>query len=58
MTKPIIVVKMFCDLLYIIQVKGFLKVLPSWPYTYHLIVTMLDLALFLARLFLFSISIT
>ena len=33
MTKPIIVVKMPCKLLYIIQVKRFLiKVTTSWPY--------------------------
>ena len=32
-TKPIIVVKMPCKLLYVIQVKGFLiKCLTSWPY--------------------------
>ena len=33
MTKPIIVVKMPCKLLYVIQVKEFLiKCLTSWPY--------------------------
>ena len=33
MTKPIIVVKMPCELLYVIQVKGFLiKCSTSWPY--------------------------
>ena len=32
MTKPIIVVKMPCKLLYIIQVKRFLMVITSWPY--------------------------
>ena len=33
MTKPIIVVKMPCKLLYVIQVKGFLiKCSTSWPY--------------------------
>ena len=33
MTKPIIVVKMPCKLLYVIQVKGFLiKCSISWPY--------------------------
>ena len=32
-TKPIIVVKMPCELLYVIQVKGFLiKCSTSWPY--------------------------
>ena len=32
-TKPIIVVKMPCKLLYVIQVKGFLiKCSSSWPY--------------------------
>ena len=32
-TKPIIVVKMPCKLLYVIQVKGFLiKYSTSWPY--------------------------
>ena len=32
-TKPIIVVKMPCKLLYVIQVKGFLiKCSTSWPY--------------------------
>ena len=33
MTKPIIVVKMPCKLLYVIQVKGLLiKCSTSWPY--------------------------
>ena len=33
MTKPIIVVKVPCKLLYIIQIKGFLiKCSTSWPY--------------------------
>ena len=33
MTKPIIVVKMPCKLLYVVQVKGFLiKCSTSWPY--------------------------
>ena len=33
MTKPIIVVKVPCKLLYVIQVKEFLiKCLTSWPY--------------------------
>ena len=33
MTKPIIVLKMPCKLLYVIQVKGFLiKCSTSWPY--------------------------
>ena len=32
-TKPIVVVKMPCKLLYVIQVKGFLiKYSTSWPY--------------------------
>ena len=32
-TKPIIIVKMPCKLLYVVQVKGFLiKCLTSWPY--------------------------
>ena len=31
-TKPIIVVKMPCKLLYVIQVKGFIKCSTSWPY--------------------------
>ena len=35
MTKPIIVVKVPCKLLYVIQVKAFLiKCSPSWPYIY------------------------
>ena len=32
MTKPIIVVKMPCKLLYVIQVKGFIKCSTSEPY--------------------------
>ena len=32
MTKPIIVVKIPCKLLYVIQVKGFIKCSTSWPY--------------------------
>ena len=32
-TKPIIVVKMPCKLLYVIQVKGFIKCSTSWPYS-------------------------
>ena len=32
MTKPIIVVKMPCKLLYVIQVKRLLMVITSWPY--------------------------
>ena len=32
MTKPIIVVKMPCNLLYVIQVKRFLMVITAWPY--------------------------
>ena len=58
-TKPIIVVKMPCTLLYVIQVKGFFNFLAlldirvlvaynhsDWPCTF-----------FTARLFLFSISL-
>ena len=37
MTKPIIVVKMPCKLLYVIQVKGFLiKCSTSWPYLHDI----------------------
>ena len=66
MTKPIIVVKMPCKLLYVIQVKGFLiKCSTSWPYLIseflfaynHCSVLLIGLALFTARLFLFRISL-
>ena len=47
MTKPIIVVKMPCKLLYVIQVK--IKCSTSWPYliSEFLVVVASDLALFL-----------
>ena len=61
MTKPIIVVKMPCKLLYVIQVKGFLiKCSTSWPYLisefWLLIFVVSDWprTFFTARLFLFS----
>ena len=71
MTKPIIVVKMPCKLLYVIQVKQFLKCLTSWPYLYDIRVSsltdiynhcawlLIGLTPFLqpCRLFLFSINI-
>ena len=55
MTKPIIVVKVPCKLLYVIQVKEFLiKCSTSWPYliseflvAYITIVVLICLALFL-----------
>ena len=63
MTKPIIVVKMPCKLLYIIQVKRFLMVITSWPYLIskflvtfdHLQWAALASHFFTARLLLFSI---
>ena len=63
MTKPIIVVKMPCKLLYVIQVKGFLiKYSTSWPYliseflvTYNIVASDWPRTFFIARLFLFSI---
>ena len=67
MTKPIIVVKMPCKLLYVIQVKGFLiKCSTSWPYlisevlvAYNSLWLLIGLTLFFtARLFLFSIKIS
>ena len=62
MTKPIIVVKMPCKLLYVIQVKGFLiKCSTSWPYliseflvAYNHCGFRLASHFFTARLFLFS----
>ena len=61
MTKPIIVVKMPCKLLYVIQVKEFLiKCSTSWPYLISLIPIMASdwpRTFFTARLFLFSISL-
>ena len=66
MTKPIIVVKIPCKLLYNIQVKRF-KVITSWPYLISKFLVACDhlqycflLAshFFTVRLFLFSIRIT
>ena len=59
MTKPIIVVKMPCKLLYVIQVKGFLiKCSTSWPYLIsEILVAYSHRTFFIARLFLFSISL-
>ena len=61
MTKPIIVVKMPCKLLYVIQVKGFLiKCLTSWPYLIseflvtYIVASDWPRTFFIARLFLFS----
>ena len=54
MTKPIIVVKMLCKLLYVIQVKGFLiKCSTSWPYliSEFLVASDWPLTFFTARLF-------
>ena len=63
-TKPIIVVKMPCKLLYVIQVKGFIKCSTSWPYlisevlvAYNHCGFLLASHFFTARLFLFSISL-
>ena len=48
MTKPIIVVKVPCKLLYVIQVKEFLiKCLTSWPYLISELWLLIGLALFL-----------
>ena len=50
MTKPIIVVKMPCKLLYVFQVKGFLiKCSTSWPclISEFLVTYIISLALFL-----------
>ena len=62
MTKPIIVVKMPCKLLYVIQVKGFLiKCSTSWPYLISEFWSLIFVAsdwprtFFIASLFLFSI---
>ena len=62
MTKPIIVVKMPCKLMYVIQVKVFLiKCSTSWPYLIsEFLVTYNHYwprTFFTARLFLFSISL-
>ena len=60
MTKPIIVVKMPCKLLYVIQVKGFIKCSTSWPYLISEVwslITIVASHFFTARLFLFSISL-
>ena len=65
MTKPIIVVKMPCKLLYVIQVKGFLiKCSISWPYLISEFWSLITIVasdwprtFFTARLFLFSYSI-
>ena len=62
-TKPIVVVKMSCKLLYVIQVKGFLiKCSTSWAYLYQsfwslitIVASDLPRTFFTARLFLFSI---
>ena len=56
MTKPIIVVKMPCKLLYVIQVKGFLiKRSTSWPQRFWLLITIVasdwPRTFFTARLF-------
>ena len=64
-TKPIIVVKMPCKLLYVIQVKEFLiKCSTSWPYliseilvAYSNVASDWPRTFFTARLFLFSISL-
>ena len=63
-TKPIIVVKMPCKLLHVIQVKGFLiKCSTSWPYLIseflvaYICGFWLASHFFTARLFLFSISL-
>ena len=66
-TKPIIVVKMPCKLLYVIQVKGFLikKCSTSWPYLISEVLSLITImasdwprTFFTARLFLFGIMIT
>ena len=60
-TKPIIVVKMPCKLLYVIQVKGFLiKCSTSGPYLiseFLVVASDWPRTFFTARLFLFSISL-
>ena len=63
MTKPIIVVKMPCKLLYVIQVKefykmfNFLALLDIRVFGRLYLWLLIGLALFTARLFLFSISL-
>ena len=65
-TKPIIVVKMPCKLLYVIQVKGFLiKCSTSWPYLIsEFLVAYITIVasdwprtFFTPKVFLFSISL-
>ena len=64
-TKPIIVVKMPCKLLYVIQVKEFLiKYLTSWPYLISEFWSLITIVasdwprtFFTARLFLYNISL-
>ena len=67
MTKPIIVVKVPCKLLYVIQVKEFLiKCLTSWPYLIsEFLVAYITIVasdwprtFFTPKVFLFSIIIT
>ena len=67
MTKPIIVVKVPCKLLYVIQVKEFLiKCLTSWPYLIseflvaYIIIVASDWprTFFTPKVFLFSILYT
>ena len=67
MTKPIIVVKVPCKLLYVIQVKEFLiKCSTSWPYLIsEFLVAYITIVasdwprtFFTPKVFLFSISIT
>ena len=67
MTKPIIVVKVPCKLLYVIQVKEFLiKCSTSWPYlTSEFLVAYITIVasdwprtFFTPKVFLFSIIIT
>ena len=66
MIKPIIVVKMPCKLLYVIQVKGFLiKCSTSWRYLISEFWSLITIVasdwphtFFTARLFLFSIIAT
>ena len=66
-TKPIIVVKMPCKLLYVIQVKGFLiKCSTSWPYLIsEFLVAYITIVasdwprtFFTPKVFLFSIILT
>ena len=67
MTKPIIVVKVPCKLLYVIQVKGFLiKCSTSWPYLIsEFLVAYITIVasdwphtIFTPKVFLFSIRLT